>query len=81
LLGGDKSLLLELKSKYVLSFVAALLACKGSKALVYTSAEVLATGGSLALLVSMSSASSNARVATVLGSGRLVVISSSSYKN
>jgi hypothetical protein len=81
LLGGDKSLSLKLKSKYIPSFAAALLAYKGFKALVYTSAEVLATKGSLALLVSMSFASFNAKVATVLRSGKLVVISSLLHKN
>jgi hypothetical protein len=81
LLKGDKSLLLKLKFEYVLSFVAALLARGGFRALVYTSAEVLAAGGSLALLVSMLSASSNAKVVTVLGSGKLVAILSLLYKN
>ena len=81
MLRGDKSLLLELKFKYVLSFVAALLACGGFRALVYISTKVLATGGSLALLVPMSFASSNARVAIVLRSGRLVAISGLLYKN
>jgi hypothetical protein len=81
LLKGDKSLLLKPKSKYILSFIAALLAYKGFKALVYTSAEVLATRGSLALLVSILSASFNAKVATILKSRRLVIILSLLYKN
>jgi hypothetical protein len=81
LLRGDKSLLLKLKFEYILSFAAALLACRGFKALVYISAEVLATGESLALLVFILFASSNARVATVLRSGRLVAILGSSPKN
>jgi hypothetical protein len=81
LLGGDKSLSLKPKFEYVLSFAAALLAYRGFRALVYTSAEVLATKGSLALLVSMSFASSNARVAIVLRFKRLVVILSLLYKN
>jgi len=81
LLRGDKSLLLELKFKYVLSFVAALLACGGFRALVYISVEVLAAGGSLVLLVLMLFASFNARVAIVLRSGRLVAISGLLYKN
>jgi hypothetical protein len=81
LLGGDKSLSLKLKFEYILSFVAALLARGGSRALVYTSAEVLAAGGSLALLVSILFASFNARVAIVLKSGRLVVTLSLLYKN
>jgi hypothetical protein len=69
------------KSKYILSFIAALLAYKGSKALIYISAKVLAAGGSLILLISILFASFNARVATVLKSKRLVIISSSLYKN
>jgi hypothetical protein len=81
LLKGDKSLLLKLKFEYILSFIAALLAYKGSKALVYISAEVLATRGSLVLLVSMSFASFNAKVATVLRLRKLVAISSLLYKN
>ena len=81
MLKGDKSLLLKPKSKYILSFIAALLAYKGFKALVYTSAEVLATRGSLALLVSILSASFNAKVATILKSRRLVIILSLLYKN
>jgi hypothetical protein len=81
LLGEDKSLSLKLKFKYILSFIATLLARGGSRALVYISAEVLVAGGSLALLVSMSSASFNARVATVLRSGKLVAILGLLYKN
>jgi len=81
LLKGDKSLLLELKSKYILSFVATLLAYRGFRASVCISAKVLAARGSLALLVLILFASSNARVAIVLGSGRLVAISGLSYKN
>ena len=73
--------MLKPKSKYVLSFIAALLACKSFKALVYISIKVLATGGSLALLVLMLFASFNARVAIVLRSGRLVAISGLLYKN
>ena len=81
MLGGDKSSSLEPKSEYIPSFVAALLACGGSKALIYISIKVLAAGGSLALLVLISFASSNARVAIVLRSGRLVAISGLLYKN
>ena len=81
MLKGNKSLLLKPKSKYILSFIAALLACKGSKALIYISIKVLATRGSLVLLVPISSASFNARVAIVLKSGRLVIISGLLYKN
>jgi hypothetical protein len=81
LLKGDKSLLLKPKSKYILSFIAALLAYRGSKALVYISIKVLAAGGSLALLVLMLFASFNARVAIVLGFKRLIVISGLLYKN
>jgi len=73
--------LLEPKSEYILSFAATLLACGGFKALIYISIKVLATGGSLALLVPMSSTSFNARVAIVLKSGKLVAISGLSYKN
>ena len=81
MLRGDKSLLLKLKSKYILSFIAALLAYKGFKALVYISIKVLAIKGSLALLVLILFASFNARVAIVLKSGRLVVILGLLYKN
>ena len=81
MLRGDKSLLLKPKFKYILSFIAAFLAYKGFKALVYISAKVLATKGSLALLVSMLFASSNARVATILKSKRLVAILGLLYKN
>jgi hypothetical protein len=69
------------KFEYIPSFIAALLAYKGSRALVYISAEVLATGGSLALLVSMSFTSSNAKVVTVLRSRRLVAILGLLHKN
>ena len=81
MLKGDKSLSLKPKSKYILSFIAALLAYKGSKALIYISIKVLAAGGSLALLVLILSASFNARVIIVLGSGRLIAISGLLYKN
>jgi hypothetical protein len=81
LLGGDKSLLLKLKFEYILSFVAALLAYRGFRALVYISIKVLAAGGSLALLVPMLFASSNTKVAIVLRSKRLVAISGLLYKN
>ena len=73
--------MLKPKSKYILSFVAALLACGGFRALIYTSIKVLVTRGSLALLVLMLFASFNARVAIVLGSRRLVAISGLSHKN
>jgi len=73
--------LLKLKSEYILSFAAALLAYKGSRALVYISIKVLAAGGSLALLVPMLFASSNAKVAIILGSRKLVAISGLLYKN
>ena len=73
--------MLKLKFEYILSFIAALLACKGFRALIYISTKVLATGGSLALLVPISSASFNAKVAIVLRSGRLVAISGLLYKN
>jgi hypothetical protein len=81
LLKGDKSLLLKLKFKYIPSFAATLLAHKGSRALIYISAEVLAAGGSLALLVSILFANFNTKVATILRSGRLVAISSLLHKN
>jgi len=74
-------LLLKLKSKYILSFIAALLAYKGFRALVYISAKVLATRESLALLVLMLFASFNTKVIIVLRFKRLVVISSLLYKN
>jgi hypothetical protein len=81
LLRGDKSLLLKLKFEYILSFIAALLACGGFRALIYISIKVLATGGSLVLLVLILFASFNAKVAIVLKSKRLVVISGLLYKN
>ena len=73
--------MLKPKFEYILSFIAALLACKGFKALIYISIKVLAAGGSLALLVLILSASFNARVIIVLGSGRLIAISGLLYKN
>ena len=73
--------MLKPKFEYILSFIATLLAYKSFRALIYISAKVLATRGSLALLVPMSFASFDARVAIVLGSGRLIAISGLSYKN
>ena len=73
--------MLKLKSKYILSFIAAFLAYKGFRALIYTSAKVLATRESLALLVLMLFASFNTKVIIVLRFKRLVVISSLLYKN
>jgi len=73
--------LLKLKFEYILSFIAALLAYKGFRALVYISIKVLAARGSLALLVFILFASFNVKVAIVLKSGRLVVISGLLYKN
>jgi hypothetical protein len=81
LLRGDRSLSLKLKFEYILSFIAALLAYRGFRALIYTSAEVLVAGGSLALLVFMLFANSNTKVIIVLGFKRLIVISSLLYKN
>jgi hypothetical protein len=73
--------LLKLKFEYILSFIATLLAYKSFKALVYISAKVLATRGSLVLLILILSANSNAKVVTVLRFKRLIVISSLLYKN
>jgi hypothetical protein len=73
--------LLKPKFKYILSFAATLLAYRSFGALIYISAKVLAAKGSLALLVLMSFASFNARVTTILRSGRLVVILGLLYKN
>jgi len=81
LLKGDKSSLLKPKFKYILSFVATLLAYKGFRALVYISVKVLATRGSLALLVLILSANFKAKVAIVLRFKRLVAISGLLYKN
>jgi hypothetical protein len=81
LLKGDKSLLLKPKFKYILSFIATFLTYKGFKALVYINIKVLATKGSLALLVPILFASFNAKVATILRSGKLVAILSLLYKN
>jgi hypothetical protein len=81
LLKGDKSLLLKLKSKYILSFIAALLAYRGFKALVYISAKVLVIRGSLALLVLILFTSFNAKVAIVLRFRRLIAILGLLYKN
>ena len=73
--------MLKPKFKYILSFIAALLAYKSFRALVYISIKVLATGGSLVLLVLILFASFNAKVAIILRSGRLVAISGLLYKN
>ena len=81
MLKGDKSLLLKLKFKYILSFIATLLAYRGFRALIYISTKVLATRGSLVLLVLILFASFNAKVAIVLKFKRLVVISGLLYKN
>jgi hypothetical protein len=81
LLREDKSLSLKLKFKYILSFIAAFLAYKGFKALIYTSIKVLATRGSLALLVFILFANFNAKVATILKFERLIIILSLLYKN
>ena len=81
MLKGDKSLLLELKSKYILSFIAAFLAYKGFRALIYTSAKVLATRESLALLVLILFASFNFKVIIVLKYGKLIAILSLLHKN
>jgi hypothetical protein len=81
LLKGDKSLLLKLKFKYILSFIATLLAYKSFRALIYISAKVLAIKGSLALLVLILFASFNAKVVTILKSGKLVIILGLLYKN
>jgi hypothetical protein len=81
LLKGDKSSSLKPKFKYILSFVAALLAYRSSKALIYTSAEVLAIRGSLVLLVFILFASFNAKVVIILKFKRLVVILGLSHKN
>ena len=81
MLREDKSLLLKPKSKYILSFIATLLAYKSFRALIYISAKVLATRGSLALLVLILFANFNIKVAIVLRFKRLVAISSLLYKN
>ena len=81
MLSKDRPLSSKPKFKYILSFVATLLAYRGFRALVYISIEVLAAGGSLALLVPMLFASFNARVAIVLKSKKLVAISGLSHKN
>ena len=81
MLRGDKSLLLKLKFKYILSFIAAFLAYKGFKALVYISVKVLAAKESLILLVLILFASFNAKVAIVLKFRKLVAISGLLYKN
>ena len=81
MLRGDKSLSLKPKFEYILSFIATLLAYGGFKALIYISIKVLVARGSLALLVPMSFASFNAKVAIVLKSKRLIAISGLLYKN
>jgi hypothetical protein len=81
LLKGDKSLLLKLKFEYILSFIAALLAYKGFKALIYISAKVLVIRESLALLVFILFASFNAKVTIILKFKRLIIILSLLYKN
>jgi hypothetical protein len=81
LLREDKSLLLKPKFEYILSFIAAFLAYKSFKALIYISVKVLAIKGSLILLVLILFASFNAKVAIVLKFKKLVVISGLLYKN
>jgi len=81
LLRGDKSLSLKPKFEYILSFIAALLAYKGFKALIYISVKVLAIRGSLALLVLILFTNFNIKVAIVLRFKRLIVISGLLYKN
>ena len=81
MLKGNKSLLLKPKSKYILSFIAAFLAYKSSRALIYISIKVLAIKESLVLLVFILFTSFNAKVAIVFKSGRLVAISGLLYKN
>ena len=73
--------MLKPKFEYILSFVAALLAYRGFKALIYTSIKVLAAKGSLALLVLILFANFNAKVAIVLKFRKLVAISGLLYKN
>ena len=73
--------MLKLKSKYILSFIAAFLAYKGFRALIYTSAKVLATRESLALLVLILFASFNFKVIIVLKYGKLIAILSLLHKN
>ena len=81
MLSKDRPLSSKPKFKYILSFVATLLAYRGFRALVYISIKVLAAGGSLALLVLISFASSNAKVTIVLGSGKLIAILGLLHKN
>ena len=81
MLRGDKSLSLKPKFEYILSFIAALLAYKGFKALIYISVKVLAIRGSLALLVLILFTNFNIKVAIVLKFKRLVAILSLLYKN
>ena len=69
------------KFEYILSFIAALLVYRGFRALVCISIKVLAAGGSLVLLVLILFASFDAKVAIVLGSGKLVAILGLLYKN
>ena len=73
--------MLKPKFKYILCFIATFLAYKGFRALVYINAKVLATKGSLALLVFILFASFVAKVAIVLSFKRLVIILSLLYKN
>ena len=73
--------MLKLEFEYIISFVATLLACGSFKALVYISVKVLATKGSLVLLVFILFASFNTRVAIVLKFKRLIAILSLLYKN
>jgi hypothetical protein len=61
--------------------MAAFLAYRGFKALIYISAKVLAIKGSLILLIPILFASFNIRVIIVLRSKKLVVILNLLYKN
>jgi len=81
LLRGNKSLLLKLKFEYILSFIAAFLAYKGFRALIYISAKVLAIKESLILLVFILFASFNTKVIIVLKFEKLVAILDLLYKN
>ena len=69
------------KFKYILSFIATFLAYKSFKALVYISAKILATKGSLALLILILFANFNAKVAIVLKFKKLIAILGLLYKN
>ena len=78
--GKSYSLLLKQKSEWILYLKAAFLAPFIAKASIYILIKVLVAKGSI-LLVFISFASFNNKVATILGFSKLILILSLLYKN